>query len=200
MENREQAAPAVVNAAQGQRPYKRRLRSILIHKAAQREFTFVVMALMMVTILAIGFLINETIRSTAYAGFHFGSINPSEVLTEANTQIIFRVSCVLFLSFFIIIAFGVVFLHRMAGPAYRFRLAMIKINEGQLPNPIKLREGDFFVEVANELNALIKTLEDNKDKRAAAMGKLNKMISENPPSAMLPSLQELKKLLQNEPV
>ena len=61
----------------GERPYKRRARNILIHKPMQREFTFVMIALLMVATLAIGFVIHETIRDAAFGGgFRFGKMNP----------------------------------------------------------------------------------------------------------------------------
>ena len=45
-----------------ERQYKRKLRSVLIHKPMQREFTLVVMSLLIISALTVGFVIHQTIR------------------------------------------------------------------------------------------------------------------------------------------
>jgi hypothetical protein len=46
------------------------------------------------------------------------------------------------------------FSHRIAGPAYRIVRCMAQLREGQPVAPITLRDGDFLIEIAEELNEL----------------------------------------------
>lgn len=138
------------------KPYKRSVRNILVHKPMQREFTLILVALLMVSSLFVGFVIHDTIREAAFGGgFRFGKISPFEVLNEVRYQLILKVTCILFATLIVTGIFAVFFLHRVAGPVYRFRLAFAKINRGEVPKKVKLREGDFFAETAEEVNKII---------------------------------------------
>ncbi|MCB9799974.1 MAG: hypothetical protein H6757_04370 [Candidatus Omnitrophica bacterium] len=149
------------------RNYKRRVRNILIHKPMQREFSLVLIALLIVSSLAIGFVIHNTIHEAVFggSGFRFGKISPYEILSDVSYLLIMRVACVLFVTLIIIGLFGLFFLHRVAGPVYRFRQTFLKLNKGEVPPPIKLREGDFFEETATEINHYLDKLR-TQDKTA----------------------------------
>ena len=146
--------PAVPNAQPAHsRTYKRHARNILIHKPMQKEFTLVLIGLLMVSLLAISFVIHSTIREAVLGGgYHFGKVSPVEILSDVSYMLIVRVACVLFVTLIIVGLFGVSFLHRVAGPVYRFRQTFAKLNRGENPPPIRLREGDFFEETAQEIN------------------------------------------------
>ena len=61
----------------GARPYKRRVRNVLIHKPMQRECTFVIVTLLMVSSLAVTFIIHRTITGAiSEGGFRFGHAPP----------------------------------------------------------------------------------------------------------------------------
>ncbi len=142
------------------RLYKRRARNILIHRPMQKEFTMVLIALLMVSLLAISFVIHSTIREAVFGGgYRFGTVSPAEVLSsDVSYLLIVRVACVIFVTLIIIGMFGVFFLHRVAGPVYRFRQTFLKLNRGEVPPQIKLREGDFFEETAQEINKYLEHL------------------------------------------
>ena len=142
------------------RMYKRRARNILIHRPMQKEFTMVLIALLMVSLLAISFVIHSTIREAVFGGgYRFGTVSPAEVLSsDVSYLLIVRVACVIFVTLIIIGMFGVFFLHRVAGPVYRFRQTFLKLNRGEVPPTIKLREGDFFEETAQEINKYLERL------------------------------------------
>lgn len=164
--------------------YKRRVRNILIHKPMQREFTFVMISLLMISTLAVGFVIHETIRDAAFGGgFQFGKINPYEILSEVSYQLILRVSAILFVTLLVLGVFGVFFLHRVAGPVYRFRQVFIRINEGKFPKFIRLREGDFFSETASEINRLVTKLRFDFEKLEKAKELVSGMMSGLDPSS-----------------
>jgi len=182
------------------RPHKRSARNLFIHKPMQREFTFVMISLLMVSTLAIGFIIHETIREAAFGGgFQFGKINPYEILSEISYQLIMRVSAILFVTLVIIGIFGIFFLHRVAGPVYRFRQIFIRINDGEFPKFIRLREGDFFSETAAEINRLVSKLRFEYEKNQKLKSKLENVITLADPSQPLyAELIELQGLLLRE--
>ena len=182
------------------RQYKRRARNILIHKPMQREFTFVMISLLMVSTLAVGFVIHQTIREAAFGGgFQFGKINPYEVLSEVSYQLILRVSAILFVTLVVVGVFGVFFLHRVAGPVYRFRHVFIRINEGEFPKFVRLREGDFFSETASEINRLVNKLRFDYEKSQAMKERLSRIteLSISSPSIHA-ELIELKSILERQ--
>ena len=143
------AQPASAEQAAKPRMYKRRARNILIHRPMQKEFTMVLIALLMVSLLAISFVIHATIREAVFGGgYRFGTVSPAEVLSsDVSYLLIVRVACVIFVTLIIIGMFGVFFLHRVAGPVYRFSQTFLK-----------LREGDFFEETAQEINKYLERL------------------------------------------
>jgi hypothetical protein len=179
------------------RPYKRRVRNILIHKPMQREFTFVLIALLMVSNLAIGFVIHHTIHATAFGGgFRFGKVSPYEILSDVSYTLVTRISCVLFATLIILGLFGLLFLHRVAGPVYRFRQIFLRMNRGEIPGTIKLREGDFFEETASEINRLIKRLEFEKARSDRVKEKINQLAANSLPGDVSAKVHELKDLAE----
>ncbi|OGX10941.1 MAG: hypothetical protein A2351_01170 [Omnitrophica bacterium RIFOXYB12_FULL_50_7] len=147
------------------RPYKRQVKNIIIHRPMQREFSFMLIALFMVASAAVAWVIHQTIRDAATVGaFSFGQVSPMEVLSEVSYTIIIRVTLVLILTLIIIGAYGVVFLHRVAGPVFRFRQTLLKVNRGELPQDIKIREGDFFHEMAHDINVILQRLRTEQEK------------------------------------
>jgi hypothetical protein len=147
------------------RPYKRQVKNLIIHRPMQREFSFMLIALFMVASAAVAWVIHQTIRDAAFGGaFTFGKVNPSEILYDVSYSIIIRVTLVLILTLITIGAYGVVFLHRVAGPVYRFRQTLLKVNRGEMPQDIKLREGDFFHDMAHDINIILRRLRAEQEK------------------------------------
>lgn len=177
--------------------YKRNVRNILIHKPMQREFTFVMISLLMVSTLAVGFVIHETIDFAASGGgLQFGKINAYEILSEISYQLIIRVSAILFMTLLVLGIFGVFFLHRVAGPVYRFRQVFIRINEGKFPKFIRLREGDFFSETASEINRLVGKMRFDYSRLALAQEQIAKLVKDmDPKSPQYVELQQLQETL-----
>lgn len=182
------------------RPYKRRVRNILIHRPMQREFSMVIVALLMISTLAIGFVIHATIHEAAFGGgFQFGKINVMEVLSSVRYQLILRVSCILFATLVVIGIFGVFFLHRVAGPVYRFRQIFMKLNRGEIPSLIRLREEDFFSETADEINKLLQRLQNEANSRKFIREKAEQIISQNPGDRVAGLAREIKVSLEDRP-
>lgn len=186
-------------AAPHKRPYRRRVRNILIHKPMQREFSFVLVALLMISTLAVAFVIHTTVREVAMGGgYQFGRISPYEMLSDLSYQLVFRVSCILFATLIVVGFFGVFFLHRVAGPVYRFRQVFLRLNDGEIPGPITLREGDFFLETAGEINRLMKRLEFERGKSKQVREKLTEIMAVKSQNETEKSVRELKSLVEKE--
>jgi predicted PurR-regulated permease PerM len=166
-------ANAQVKTPASQRPYKRHVKNIIIHRPMQREFSFMLIALFMVASAAVAWVIHQTIRDAAFGGaLYFGKVNPFEVLSDVSYTIIIRVTLVLILTLIIIGAYGVMFLHRVAGPVYRFRQTLLKVNRGEMPNDIKIREGDFFHDMAHDINIILRRLRTEQEKLSELKSKL----------------------------
>lgn len=178
------------------RAYKRRVRNIIIHKPMQREFSFVLLALLMISSLAIGFVIHHTIHSAVFGGFRFGKVSPYEILSDVSYQLIIRVSCVLFVTLIVIGMFGLLFLHRIAGPVYRFRQVFLALNRGETPRLIKLREGDFFEETAEEINTMLKRFEFEKSKTDQIKSKIDTLIEMKLAASAASELKAVKELYE----
>jgi len=187
-----------VQKTDGVRNYKRRIQNIMIHKPLQREFLFVIIALLIVSTLAIGFVIHATIREAAFGGgFRFGKISPYEILSDVSYDLVIRVSLILMLTLIVIGVFGVSFLHRVAGPVHRFRHVLMRLNKRELPGPIKLREGDFFNETADEINRLIIAFRENREKLLAIQTKIEQAKIVKPDSQLSRRLDEMQKLIES---
>lgn len=182
--------------APAQKNYRRLIRSVLIHKPIQREYTLVVFCLLIVSALAVGFVIHTTIRNALMGGgYRFGTVSPYEVMTDISYDLIFRVSLILFVTLFIIVIFGVFFLHRLAGPVYRFQSVLRRISRGEIPDEFRLREGDFFSETATDINQVIRLLRENREKLASVRVRLEEAIKKGPSSGQASLLSELKEVM-----
>lgn len=180
------------------RPYKRQAKSIIIHRPMQREFSFMLIALFMVASAAVAWVIHQTIRDAAFGGgFYFGKVNPFEILSDVSYKIIIRVTLVLILTLIIIGAYGIVFLHRVAGPVYRFRQILLKVNRGEMPSDIKLREGDFFHEMASDINIILRRLRAEQVKVSELKEKVLDFQRSAPSEAARKKAEEMKEVLDS---
>ena len=196
----EKTVPSTATAtAVKTKTYRRQARNILIHKPMQREFSLVLIGLLMVSTFAVGYVIHSTIREVAFSGYRFGKISPFEVLSDISYQLVVRVSCILFVTLIIVAIYGVFFLRRVAGPVYRFRQTFLKLNDGEIPANIHLREGDYFTETATEINRLIQRMKFERDRCKQISEKLNKLMSSNAGESVTNTAKEIKALMEQEP-
>ena len=165
----------------------------------QREFVFVVISLLFVSSFGIGFVIHHTLHDAAYSGaLQFGTVSPYEILSQASYHLMVRVILILFATLFVLTFFGIFFLHRIAGPVYRFHHVLLRINDGEIPAPIHLREGDFFIEMASEINRLVKRLQFERNRNDLVRQKMDQVLAGKPGGDVAKSCTELKSLLNRE--
>lgn len=182
------------------RPNKRRVRNILIHRPMQREYTFIVVLLLMVSSLFVTVIIHNTINEVALGGgFRFGKISPFEVLSDVRYQLMLRVTGVLFVTMITVAIFGIFFLHRIAGPMHRFRQILMKLNDGKECVPVSLREGDFFNEVKLEINRLIKRTQFEQNRAKRMREKIDQLANTQPQGPAGDIARELKSLIDQKP-
>ena len=60
------------------------------------------------------------------------------------------------------------FSHRFAGPMYRFHKTVKSLSAGEEVQPIRLRKGDFWMDVADDFNSMIERLTSERNQRASA--------------------------------
>jgi hypothetical protein len=191
---------SAVQEATPNRTYKRQAKNIIIHRPMQREFSFMLIALFMVASAAVAWVIHQTIRDAAFgSGFVFGKVNPVEILSEVSYQIIIRVTLILILTLIIIGVYGVIFLHRVAGPVYRFRQTLLRVNRGEMPHDIKLREGDFFHDMAYDINIILKRLRTEQEKLGELKGKVMDFQRNSPSEDVRRKAEEMKALIDSFP-
>lgn len=179
-----------------QKPYKRQLQTVLIHRPMQREFTLVVISLLILSALTIGFIIHSTIREAMLGGgYRFGKISAYEAMSEVSYNLIVRVSFVLFVTILVIAVFGVFFLHRIAGPVYRFRSILHRIAQGEIPAEFHLRSGDYFTETGDDLNHVIRLLRERRQRLESLKKKLEEAGRESSGFQIQPFLTELQNIL-----
>ncbi len=136
------------------RNHERKATNLFIHKEMQREFSFMLIILLVASSFCVALTIHYTIQHAAFGdeALQFGKVNPYEVISQISNQIVMRVTMILLLTLFIIGAYGIKFLHRVAGPVYRCRKTLILLNQQKIPDRIRLRTSDFFQELADEIN------------------------------------------------
>lgn len=178
--------------------YRRQLRNLLIHKPIQREYTLLMIGVMMTAVLVVVTIIHYTMRESLIGNpYRVGSISPYEVFSEISQLLVMRVGFTLLLFILLATGIGIVFMHRVGGPVFRIRVMLRKIAEGEIPNDLRLREKDYLKEVASDLNIVFKSLREKKmlaDGLAAVLGKISPHL---PPGESQTNLLEVREKLLN---
>ncbi len=102
------------------------------------------------------------------------------------------------LTLVVIAVFGIFFLHRVAGPVYRFRKTIMRLNDGEIPPIISLREGDFFSETAGDLNRLIRRTKFEWEKDKTLKQKVQQILAAGSSHPCYQDAKTLKAVLDEE--
>jgi hypothetical protein len=73
--------------------------------------------------------------------------------------------------------------HKIAGPLYRFRIALTALAHGKTPRQIRLRRGDYLIAEAEQLNRLLKDISNRSEsvrKAGADLGVLESQLRADP--------------------
>lgn len=69
------------------------------------------------------------------------------------------------------------FTHKIAGPIYKIRTHLQNIREGKSLEPVFLRRGDYFHELADELNETLDTIQEEYKRDFVYLGEVSSYIS-----------------------
>lgn len=177
---------------------RRSVKTILIHRPMQKQFTLITIAIMMFSALVINFLIHHTLREVIMDNVgRLGRIGDYNMLSDVSFVLIVRVTMILFATIIAVGMFGVFFLHRVAGPAYRFQQLFKRLSQNEIPGEFQLRDKDFFKELATDLNLTFKMLHKRKKAMAELESILATISDQGLPSEARQKLGEIKTILQD---
>jgi len=128
----------------------------LIKKRLQLGLTFRFLFLVILFSFFIGFEVYITIWPVV-----LGAI-PKDLMNLVRYQIFFRLICFSFPVIFVIVAFSIVFTHRIAGPLYRLERTLDILIQGEDVEHISLRKGDELQGLATKINELIRIVKRSK--------------------------------------
>ncbi|MBI4395328.1 MAG: hypothetical protein HY583_03915 [Candidatus Omnitrophica bacterium] len=165
---------------------KRSIQNILINRPMQREFTLVMLGIMTAAAIAVGMVINFTLNGiTEGAPQTISRTTLEQMIFDANAQLVVSSILIIFIAVIVTGFFGVYFLHRIAGPVYRFGQVLRRMGTGEIPSTVQLRRRDFFKETAEELNKVIQLLRDVD----STSQKLENLITHIPEDTLTPEVR-----------
>ena len=175
---------------------KRSIQNVLINRPMQREFTLVMLAIMMTAALAVGMTINLTLNGlTEEAPSTISRMTLERMVFDANSQLVVSSILIIFIAVVLTGFFGVFFLHRVAGPVYRFRQVLERMGSGEIPGQVQLRKRDFFKETADELNRVILLLKEFDSTAQKIDSFLNQLPKNNLPPNLGVTVDEIHNAL-----
>ena len=138
---------------------KRSIQNVLINQPLQREFTVAMLGIMMTAGFAVGFMIHLVLGDLT-KGVPPTISRPTfeQIIYDVNSQLIVGAILIIFVAVIVTGFFGVFFLHRVAGPIYRFQVMLNRLGRGEAIGEIKLRRRDFFPETAEAINLVIRLI------------------------------------------
>lgn len=171
---------------------KRSIQNVLINQPLQREFTLAMLAIMMTAGFSVGFMIHLVLRDLAKG------VPPTisratfeQIVYDVNSQLVVGAILIIFIAVIITGFFGIFFLHRVAGPIYRFQVVLNRLGRGENIHEIKLRRRDFFPETADAVNLVIRLIR----RQDAAIKDISDLLRRVPVENLDPELKgELDKL------
>ena len=94
------------------------------------------------------------------------------------------------------------FSHKIAGPLYKLKMFLTGIRQGNPIQDVKFRKGDYFLEIADEVNQTIAYLQDNPNNLLAQINVINRNIakleSSSGDSAVLNEIKEKLLIIQKK--
>src|SRR3972149_431841 len=115
-------------------PNQRSIKNVLINKPLQREFTIVMILIMMTAGLMVAFTINQSLLNMVQEVPHSITTSKLEAMVlDVRLDLVVKSLVIIFLAVMVTGFLGVLFLHRVAGPVFRFGMILKKIAAGQVP-------------------------------------------------------------------
>ena len=145
-------------------------RTVLVKRSLQLKYVAIIFLSVVVAAMMVGGDIWYTMTRLIL------SENPSlaPMLAQVNSMIHFK----------LLLYLGIIFLvslfvsHRFAGPIYRFEKSAQSVATGDLTHRVSLRTGDDLLELQEEFNAMVSSLQSQVQKDRTLIGHLGTRIEE----------------------
>ena len=134
--------------------YKRKKK--LIKPKFQLKVAFACLGLSVMAVLTMMILLNEAILDFADKGW----VDSSALQNEWIGVLLTKLGIALLIFAPMTLALGIILMHRIAGPLYRFEQFLAAVVRGEHPHDCKIRDGDELVEFCDLLNRLTVPLRD----------------------------------------
>lgn len=136
--------------------YKRTL--FLINKNFQLKFSLIVSSIVIISTSIYPFII--------YDFFNILTLKNTKIpenIINAQREVILYLFLVQLIVAVLVFVFFIFISHKIAGPLYKLKNHLISIREGEPVSPITFRSGDYFDDVADEVNLFLESIERKQD-------------------------------------
>lgn len=172
-------------------------RTVLVKKSLQIKY----IAVIFISVVVASCIVGGDIYYTMYRILLTDNPSLAPLLHQIQSMIL--VKMILYLGIIFLVSLFVS--HRFAGPIYRFEKSAQIVATGDLTHRVSLRTGDDLLELQEEFNAMVSSLQAllQKDRTLIAhlvsrIEQALKGIPEQPGEVNLPSLREQLKSLKTE--
>ncbi|MCH7504842.1 methyl-accepting chemotaxis protein [PVC group bacterium] len=173
----------------------------LVDKRYQVRHIVYVGLIIFVSCMILGYLVY--LGSWAYAvNKTLQSVNlyPGEHLTlVTKTFLIKSATFILVLSLVFACLWSLLFSHKIAGPALRFKKTLDEIASGRKSRIIKLRKGDYLKDLASSFNTTLESIESRNESQLTLIHKMQKELQQliQLTQSSTPSESEIKTIAQD---
>ena len=136
------------------RRYKRKKK--LIKPKFQLKVAAACLGLAMMAVLTMMILLNEAILDFADKGW----VDSAALQNEWTGVLLTKLGIALLIFAPMTLALGIILMHRVAGPIYRFEQFLGAVVRGEHPDVCRIRQGDELVEMCDLLNRFTQPLRD----------------------------------------
>ena len=136
------------------RRYKRKKK--LIKPKFQLKVAGACLGIALMAVLTMMILLNEAILDFADKGW----VDSAALQSEWMGVLLMKLGIALLIFAPITLALGIILMHRVAGPIYRFEQFLGAVVRGEHPGECRIRQGDELVEMCDLLNRLTAPIRD----------------------------------------
>ncbi|MBI5631705.1 MAG: HAMP domain-containing protein [Elusimicrobia bacterium] len=150
-------------------PPKFQRKTVLVKRSLQLKYIGLVFVSVLLACLIIGADVYHTMTRMVLED------NPALAPSLAHFNLIIMVKLGLYLALILLISLYVS--HRFAGPIYRFEKSAQIISSGDLTHRVSLRMGDELLELQEEFNGMVASLQSLVQKDRNLAGRLSERVS-----------------------
>lgn len=144
---------------------QRKISSLLVHRA-QREIGILIIVVLLITTLFLAFLVHLTLlqamKEAGTAEAHGGVL---ETLLVFKRLLLDRMLISLGAGIFIVGFIVIKAMHRATGPLGRVVSTLRILADGEIPKEIIVRQGDYYVELVEGVNRVIRTFQAARSRK-----------------------------------